>query len=250
MRAFIYKQLWPSAWDREGLSPTNKIIVCLIIAASILFVIETEPAIREGSSLFFVYAELFFTTVFSIEYVLRVWAAGENEKYRGLIGRLRFMRTRTALLDLIAVLPAYVSFITTDAYILRLFRLLRILRLAKLGRYSASLTRVVTALSQCWRELVISLCFAVLLLLFGSLALYFAERGAQPDDFGSIPRTLWWAIATVSPLSSGPVHPITPVGMIISSFLAILGVGTVALPAGILAGSFKQAFENRTASDP
>lgn len=224
MRTFLYKQLWPSAWPGRGLSPVNSGIAVLIIFATLIFIFETEPTVRSLSPSFFQLAEIIFTTIFSIEYVLRIWAAGENPSYKGFMGRLRFMRTPTALMDLVAIIPAYIPFITSDAYILRLFRLMRILRLAKLGRYSASLKRVSDALARCWRELVISLCFAVLLLLFGSLALYFAERTVQPEDFGSIPRTLWWAIATVSPLSSGSVYPITPIGMIISAFLAILGV--------------------------
>ncbi len=174
--------------------------------------------------------------------MLRLYAAGENEQYRGLVGRLRYVVSPTALIDLLALLPFLMTASLNDAFLLRIVRLLRLLTLAKLGRYSTALRNIGTALFRRRYELLMSLAAAFVVMLLAATFLHYTERDYNPESFGSIPRALWWGAATVSKVGYGGAFPQTVLGKIFAVIFAIAAVGVVALPTGILAASFNDAF--------
>lgn len=139
VRSTLYWQLAPEGWRRPGLSPANKVLCALIILGGVFAVAATErEAVALYPSLFRV-IELLFAVTFTVEYAARVYAAGEVSTYRGVLGRVRYMLTPAALIDLAATIPLYIAFLPSDTALLRLFRLLGIIRFAKLGRYSRAL---------------------------------------------------------------------------------------------------------------
>ncbi len=180
-----------------------------------------------------------------IEYVLRVWTCIENPKFSGKWGRLKFVITPMAIIDLVAFLPALIFVGDTSTYWLRILRILRILRVLKIGRYSASIQMVANSLKKSWRELVVTFCASLFFLYLSAVLLYFVESEAQPEAFGSIPRAIWWAVATLTTVGYGDVYPITPLGKLCAGIIALIGIAIVALPAGILAGSFIEGFKAR-----
>ncbi len=243
LRARAYRNLEPTAWPHRGLSPLNKALAALIVVAVFFAVIETEPTIVERRFAFLTAIEAVFTLVFLAEYLVRIWIAPEKPRYAGRFGRLRYMVSVPALIDLLAILPGLFVFIGSEAFVVRLFRLLRILRLARLGRFSRAIDAITTAVNSRRYELLMSLTIAGILLLVSSTLLYLIEGTVQPDRFGSIPRAMWWSIATLTTVGYGDVFPVTPLGRILAGITAITGIGLIAMPTGILAAAFSDAIQ-------
>jgi voltage-gated potassium channel len=243
-----YQMLEPRVWPEEGLSPVNRLIAFMICAAAFLAIIESEPTIYIGREAWFFWAEVGFTVIFLIEYIVRLWAAGEDPAYRGFRGRLRYARTPAAVIDLLALLPLFLFFLGTEAFLLRLFRLVRILRVARLGRFSSAFNEIMAAVNARRFELLMSLFIAGLLLLVSSTLLYVVEGPHQPQAFGSIPRAMWWSISTLTTVGYGDVFPVTALGRMLAGLTAITGIGLIAMPAGILASAFSEAIQERRAA--
>jgi voltage-gated potassium channel len=229
-------------WDKV----VNAIIVSLIVANTLAVILETVDSFYAKYQMAFEYFELFSVVIFTIEYILRVWSITESENYQSAItGRLRFMSSPGAIVDLLAIIPFYFPLKTLfDLRFLRLFRLIRFFRFFKLARYlnaSKIIRRVFTSKKE---ELVLSFVITLFLIVISASVMYFIEHDAQPDKFSSIPETMWWSVATLTTVGYGDVYPITITGKILASFISILGIGMFALPAGILASGFSEEFKN------
>ncbi|MGP9807133.1 ion transporter [Halomonas sp. AOP12-C2-37] len=246
-RAILYRQLAAEARQQLGLSLLNKVICALILVASFAAILETEPTLRQRAPGLFYVLETAFVVIFTVEYLLRLYAMGEDPRYRGFGGRLRYMFTFWALVDLIAILPYFLGFMThNNAFLLRLLRLARMLRLARLGRFSQAWVSLADALKSRSHELLLSAGVAGLLLLFSSCCLYVVEAAAQPEAFGSVPRALWWSIATLTTVGYGDVTPITALGKFFAGLTAVAGIGIIAMPTGILAAAFSDALQKKS----
>lgn len=244
LRSRVYRQLEPTAWPRQGLSPVNLFLAILIVIAVIAAVIGTEPLIADGRELLFEQFEVFVAAIFTVEYAARVWTVVENPrfaKYR--FPRLRYIATPLAIIDLLAILPVIFAFGGESSLILRFFRILRMLRLAKLGRTSRAWDAIREALYERRFEFAVVLALVGVTLLISSSMLYVAEGSAQPDKFGSIPRALWWAIITLTTIGYGDTYPITTLGKFFGAIVAITGVMVVAIPTGIFAATFSEGLQ-------
>ena len=242
LRHSLYELLDPTARP-SGLSWLNRLIIFLILAASLVAVLETEETIRSLLPSFFSYAEWFFTVIFSIEFMLRVYIAGERPEYSGFRGRVRYIFSIWSIIDLLAILPFILTLGAYNGFLLRLIRILRLLRLARIGRFTMAIEAMITAIKSRSYELTISLVTALFLLLFSGTCLYLLEAAQQPDAFGSIPRALWWSVATLTTVGYGDVTPITAGGKLFASLTAITGIGMIAIPTGILASAFSDAIQ-------
>lgn len=212
----------------------------LLIAANVLAVVlETVPRLHARYAAAFTAFEAVSVAIFSAEYLLRLWAAPADPRYRGGVrGRLRYALTPMALVDLAALLPFFLAAVGMDLRFVRAFRLMRLFVLAKAGRYVAAL-RLFRAVVQSKREeLVLTTFILALLLLVASSLMYFVENPAQPEVFSSIPAAMWWAVATLTTVGYGDVYPVTVAGRLLASVVAVLGIGFFALPTAILGTGF------------
>jgi voltage-gated potassium channel len=243
-RRRLYLALEPSA-RATGLSRLNRVIAIAIVVSVVFAIIESEPRVLEASPALFVAVEYFFGGLFLMEYLARLWVSVENPRYAaGWRGRVRYMVSPTALLDLLAVSPLFLAAIGTEAYVVRLVRLLRVVRLANLGRFSGAIGALTAAIRSRRFELLVSFCFAGLVLLLTSTLMYVVEGGGQPDAFGSIPRAMWWSVATLTTVGYGDVIPLTPMGRVLAGITAVTGIGLIAMPTGILAAALSQAMRS------
>ena len=119
------------------------------------------------------------------------------------------------------------------------------MRVFKLGRYSEAFNSIVSVVSKRKEELLTTLTFLFVILILASSAMYYIEHEAQPDVFTSIPSTMWWGVATLTTVGYGDVYPITPYGKLLGAFIAILGIGVFALPAGIIATGFESEIKKK-----
>lgn len=248
MRRTLYRQLEPRAWGRPGLSPVNAALVLAILAATAAAIIETEPSISATQGALFGALELAFGTLFALEYLARLWTIAEDcrPEQSHWRRRLRFVFTPAALLDLAAIAITFAPFIGINALAFRLIRLLRILRLAKLGRMSSALSLLWETVRSRRYELTVTFALAGTVLILGATALYWIEGSVQPDQFGSIPRSLWWAVVTLTTIGYGDAYPITVAGKAMAAMVAFAGIGLIAMPTGILASAFSEAVRKRS----
>lgn len=190
--------------------------------------------------------EFVSVAAFSLEYAARLWSCTTDEDYSGpLVGRIRFSLRAMSIIDLCAILPFYLPFLGIDLRSLRVLRLFRIVRVAKVGRYYSSLNLIQEVFRAKREELVLSTMLMGLLLVVSSTLLYYCENGAQPKVFSSIPATMWWAVATLTTVGYGDMYPVTLLGKLCASLIAVLGIGMFALPTGILGAGFVEAIQNR-----
>jgi len=227
---------------KKKFSIIQKILVLLIVSSSIIVVIETEKDIFNQYNVFFEYSKYFFGIIFTIEYVLRVVTAGYIRKYKGFSGRVSYIFSFWTLIDLIAILPFFISGVN-ETFLLRLFRLIRLFSVIRIGRYSTALKNVLDAISDRKHELLFAVAISTTVLVISSTFMYLLEAELQPEAFGSIIRSIWWAAAALTTVGYGDVYPITALGKVFAVVSAFSSIGIVALPAGILAGSFTEKFK-------
>ena len=243
MRRVLHEQLDAGAWEGSGLSPVNRFIATTIILAVVVSILETEPVVVSPAASLFAVVDIIFGALFTVEYLTRLWVAGENPRFHGFRGRIRYIFSPIALIDLFALLPFFLTAGVQDAFLLRLIRVLRIISLAKFGRYSNALQNIGVAIFTRRYELLVSLFAAFIVMLLAASALHFTEGAHSPESFGSIPRALWWGVATVTKVGYGDAFPITLVGKMFAALFAIAAIGVVAIPTGILAAAFSDAFQ-------
>ena len=209
----------------------EKIIQILIVISLISFAFETLPNLSTTWQTVLKYTEIVIVLIFTIEYIIRISLCRP---------RLKYVFSFYGFIDLIAILPFFLA-TGIDIKSVRAFRLLRLLRFVKLLKYNAAIRRLKEALNDAKDELILSGLVAGILLYLASIGIYYFEGEAQPDSFGSVFHSMWWAVCSLTTVGYGDVKPITVGGKIFTGVVLIIGVGIVAMPTAILASSFNNA---------
>jgi voltage-gated potassium channel len=231
--------------SRKGVTWFNRVVFVVIVISLIGAVLETEYTIYSRNPGVFRIFSVIIGIFFFVEYLLRVYAAKADPRYQGRWGRVRYLFSFWAIVDFIAVLPLFLTTFDSTPFLARMLRMLRILRIFKMGRYSDAFDGLKDAVLKRRFELFVATSAAVLLLFLSATGLYVTEAGAQPESFGSIPRAMWWSVATLTTVGYGDTTPITVVGKVLAGFTAMAGIGLIAIPTGILAAAFSEAFQKR-----
>ena len=213
------------AWDY--------VIQVLIILSLIAFALETLPSLSTGCRRVLRIFEIVTVVIFSIEYLLRL-----------VLGRpkLSYAFSFFGIVDLVAILPFYISS-GIDLRSVRAFRLLRLFRLLKLARYSAAMQRFHRAFLIAKEEILLFGAMALIIFYLSSVGIFYFERDAQPEAFGSVFHAMWWSVSTLTTVGYGDVYPITIGGRIFTFFVLIVGLGIVAVPTGLFASALSKARE-------
>jgi voltage-gated potassium channel len=232
----LHPELGETKWDKI----INGFIIILILLNVIAVILETVHSIHNAYTEFFRIFDLVSVIIFSIEYILRLWSCNHDPRYKHTIyGRLKYMVSTDALIDLLAILPFYVHVVVgLDLRILRILRLLRFLRLFRLTAYMKSAKMIRNVFVKRASELKLSLVLILFLIIIASSLLYFAEHVAQPTVFSSIPASFWWAVVTITSVGYGDMVPVTMVGKILTGIISLSGLAFLALPAGIITAGF------------
>ena len=245
----IRKRIWEvlekgSAQDKTSLY-IDIFLISLILLNIVAVLLETVDSIYNQYKTQFLIFERLSTFIFLVEYILRVWVSIEAKKDNdsNLITRLKYMITWPAIIDLLAVLSGLLPMLFEVD--LRLLRALRMIRLLKFSRYFKVMNLLLGVLKEEKQSFLAAMFLLVIALLVASTGIYIFEKEAQPDKFGSIPESMWWAIATLTTIGYGDVTPITAMGKLFGAIIAIIGIGTVALPSGILASGFSDQLKRR-----
>jgi voltage-gated potassium channel len=217
----------------------NWALTTLIILNVSCVILESVETIKSQFAPAFAACEQAATAIFAVEYVLRVWASVDfhQSNYRDPVwGRLRYMASFFALIDLVAVLPAILGFF--DAADFRILRLLRLLRMLKLIRHSTTFSLLFAVLREEARSIAALLFVLVLTVAIAGSLMYMLESPEQPGVFSSIPAAMWWAIETLTTVGYGDMVPMTVMGRIVGGAVSIIGIGTLALFSGLITVGF------------
>ena len=202
----------------------------LILISIVTFPIETLPNLKQSTLELLHITEVIIVSIFTLEYLLRLYVADK---------KLSYIFSFYGLIDLIAIIPFYIS-AGIDLRSLRIFRLFRLAQSFKLIRYSKAMRRFSQAFMMAKEEFIIFGILTIMLLYLSAVGIYYFEHTAQPEAFKSIFHSLWWGVTTLTTVGYGDVYPVTLGGRIFTFCILIIGLGIVAIPAGIIASSLSE----------
>ena len=215
------------------------VVMFLIIFSLISFSVETLPDLSTAAREVLDQLEVVIVIIFTCEYFLRIFVADRKRDY---------IFSFYGIVDLLAIAPFYIM-TTVDLRSIRVFRLLRIIRLLKLFRYGKAVERFQLALQMVREELILFSFVTLVLLWLSAVGIYYFENEAQPEHFASIFHSLWWAVATLTTVGYGDVFPVTIGGRIFTFFILLIGLGVVAVPAGLFASALTKVRQDERTSD-
>ena len=226
-----------------------KAIGLLIVFSIVLAILATEPVIRGPHLDLLAKLDLVVAILFLIEYLSRLWIAPLRDgARRGVRGAFDFAITPMAILDLIAIAPTILGFISPELYLLRIIRLVRIGRIGRSKRFRKSVKHFNHAITSKREELQISAIYSAVVISISSALMYLVEGGVQAEQFGSIPRCLWWSVITVTTVGYGDVSPETAAGKIVAAMTALFGIAVIAIPIGIISSGFTDSLKSEKIS--
>ncbi len=217
-------------------------LIIAILLSVLAIMLDSVPSIHERYGYPLLIAEWVFTILFTIEYAVRVWCI--NTKWL-------YIRSFYGIVDLICLIPSYLSLLFPGAQyflVVRVLRVLRVFRVLRLVRYVGEAELLRDAMVASRRKITVFL-FTVLamVVIFGSL-MYIVE-GTQPGSgFTSIPQSIWWAVVTLTTVGYGDIIPQTGFGKATASIVMIMGYGIIAVPTGIVTLEINEAASRRRAN--
>jgi voltage-gated potassium channel len=201
------------------------LMVLILLSIAVVLIDSMDEYHNLFGNVFYI-IEWVFTILFTIEYILRIISVRSPKKYA-----ISYL----GLIDLLSIIPTYLSLVFVGAQsllVLRVLRLLRVFRIFKLNHYLSEMNFLSVAITNSARKIsIFMLCVLFLVLIFGSL-MYLVESGT--NGFSSIPASIYWAIVTITTVGYGDIAPVTSLGKLLAGLIMLLGYGIIAVPTGIV----------------
>lgn len=221
-------------------------LIGMILLSVLTVMLDSVPQINAEYGQQLYYAEWFFTLLFTVEYAVRLWCIEHSWHYA---------KSFYGVVDLLSVLPTYLSLWFPGAQFflaVRILRVLRVFRVLRMVRYVGEAELIAQALAASRRKIIVFVASVLaLMVIFGAL-MYVVEGGTNPA-FASIPHSIYWAVTTMTTVGYGDITPTTPLGQSLASFIMIMGYGIIAVPTGIVTLELNEAnrrqANTRTCSD-
>lgn len=223
-------------------------IMSLILLSVLSIILESISSISEAYGKILLSFNVFSIIIFSVEYLMRLYVSDlTHPSGNRLKSAFKFIFSAHGIIDLLALIPFYLPLlIKIDLRFLRILRLTRFLRVLKINRYNNSLNLIASVIKEKRPELIVTGFVTFLILLLASFMMYYAESEQQPEVFPNILFAFWWAVATLTTVGYGDVYPVTAVGKFLSGVIAILGIGIVALPTGLISAGFMDKIKTQS----
>ncbi len=230
----------------EADTPAGKwfdiVLLIFILASVIVVMLDTVPSMRQYSTIFII-LEWIFTIFFTVEYFIRIYTVHRPKKY---------ITSFFGIVDLISILPTYLALVFTGTQtlmVVRALRLLRVFRIFKLGNFLFEGQVILKALKDSRDKIMVFMAFIVIMVtIFGSV-IFFLESHSElgNPEFTSIPKSVYWAIVTLSTVGYGDIVPHSPLGQFLSGILMIMAYAVIAVPTGIVTNSLSKAKKRKEA---
>jgi len=210
----------------------DRVVYFLIIASIVGIVAETHDISDNARYLLGLFETVTYIA-FSIEYIYRILQARKG------LGVQSYALSFFGIIDLLAILPFFLPFIIAiDARAIRVLRLLRLVNVIKIGRHNRAINTLIKVIRSVRTEVAVTLFASIVVVVFAGILMYYAEHQTQPEVFTNMSQSIWWAVATLTTIGYGDIYPVTALGKIIASSLAFVGVGLVAIPAGLISAAY------------
>jgi voltage-gated potassium channel len=252
-RAKLFALLVPTGHSGRLHAYVDNFIVFWVALSIFCVIFESVDSLRTLFAVEFHLIDVLAFSIFTLEYIARVYTAPENPDYKHLrMRRWAHIRSGSAIIDLLAILPFVLEALVSQHIDLRFLRVFRLIRLLKLTRYTSALETLYKVIQREWQVIFASVFVMMLLVVLTASLGFLLEHDAQPDKFENIPQSIYWAIITLASVGYGDISPITPLGRLLTVVVAIIGIGIFAIPAGLLASAFtdqlridREAFKQR-----
>jgi len=219
------------------------ILLIAIFTSVIVVMLETVPHFHDNYYTLFYTLEWIFTIFFTIEYIIRIYT---------VLSPKRYIFSFYGIVDLLSILPSYLGLLIAGSHslmVIRALRLLRVFRIFKLGNFLLESQVIMKSLKESRNKITVFLTFIIIMVtIFGSV-MYLVEGFAGNKAFDSIPRSVYWAVVTLTTVGYGDISPISPLGQFIAALIMIMGYAVIAVPTGIVTSEFTRAYKNRKMSD-
>lgn len=217
-------------------------LLIAILASVVVVMLETIPPIREKYGVLLYIIEWILTALFTVEYLLRIYCLKRPVEY---------VTSFFGIVDFLAILPTYLSIIfvgSQSLVVIRTLRLLRVFRIFRLVQYMRQGRMILLALRRSAPKLTVFIIFVLILVTIAGALMYLVEGGVNPK-FDSIPRSVYWAIVTITTVGFGDISPMTELGQLIAACLMILGYSVIAVPTGIVSVEMSRQPETFTSTE-
>ena len=236
-------QLLEKAEEGDRASQLVDVGLLILVFVNVLAVsLETVDSLHRAYAEIFWWIEIVSVTLFTLEYGLRFWSVAASADERGissLKARLSYVFSPTGIIDLVAILPSLLPLLF-GSIDLRWLRILRLARLFKFSHYTSALEDLISSVRREHQSFIATIYLLFLALMISSTLIYVFEHELQPENFGSIPESMWWSFVTLTTVGYGDVVPVTAAGRAIAALTALMGVCVVALLTGIVATGFSK----------
>ena len=239
LRAKVFALLEPTGHSGRLHYYVDNFIVFWIALSIVCVVLESVESVHRIFSTQFRWVDAIAFTVFTLEYVARLYCAPENPAFQKLrMPRWAYIKSGQAIIDLVTILPFLLERLLPLELDLRFLRVFRLTRMFKLTRYTSATDTLFKVVKREWQVVFASVFVMLLLVVLTASLGYLFEHEAQPDKFENIPQSIYWAVVTLASVGYGDISPITPMGRALTVVLALVGIGIFAIPAGLLASAF------------
>jgi voltage-gated potassium channel len=223
-------------------------LIALIVANVVAVMLDSVKGIGDRYFTFFYWFETVSVLIFAVEYSLRLWVAVEDPRYGTygpFWGRVRYALSPVMVIDFFSFAPSIINVFIPSALDLRILRLFRLLRLMKIARYSPALSTLIEVIKAERRALLGTLLLILSIMVLSAYTMYVVEGPVQPNKFGSLPSSLYWAVTTLTTTGYGDITPVTALGRIVAGVTMMIGLALFALPVGIVATNFVTEIHRR-----
>ncbi len=239
---------WYDAFEGYGKSKFAFIVQTIVYTSIIVNVVslslDTVKHLHNQYANLFSQIEMITVTIFIIELAIRYIIVGYNEKYRGIIGRLKYTFQIFTIIDILSILPIFLSVYGLNITFLRVLRFLRVFKFFR-RKKSSSFERALKRVFIQEKKNIISSYIAIFtILILLTITIYFIENKVQPNVFSSIPETLWWAMITLSTIGYGDMYPVTIAGRVMTTIISMIGIACYAIPGSLFTAALIEEMKN------
>jgi voltage-gated potassium channel Kch len=239
LRGKVHALLEPTGHSGQLHVYFDNFIMFWVLLSIVSVILESVESVHAVLAWEFRIVDTVAFSVFTLEYLLRMYAAPENPAFKHRTApRWSHFWTGHALIDLLTILPFLLEWLLPFALDLRFLRVFRLMRLLKLTRYTSATKTLYKVVLREWQVIFASVFVMLLMVILTASMGYLFEHEAQPDKFENIPQSIYWAVVTLASVGYGDISPVTPMGRALTVVLALLGIGIFAIPAGLLASAF------------
>lgn len=211
----------------------DRIVYTLILLSIASIVAESFESFNSKYGRYLNIFQTITYILFTAEYIYRTINAARKRSWKS------YVFSFFGIIDLLAIIPFILPFIiSVDARSVRVLRLFRLLLIFKIGRHSKAVRTLLSVVKSIRVEVGVTFFTSIIAIVLAGILMYYAENDAQPEAFADMGRSIWWAVATLTTVGYGDIYPITIMGKVIATSLAFIGVGLIAIPAGLISAAY------------